>query len=187
MRRCTRSSRSLVAAIAVAVAAVPLAQVAHAGPAEPSVPSAIAVPAGQKLFLVAHAVGVQIYVCNETSGGFGWDFVAPRADLYDDSDKLVAIHFAGPTWQARDGSWVKGQVEKRVTVDPTAIQWLRLAFTSSAAGANGARLAGTTFIQRIATVGGLAPDPVTCNEETVGVTDEVPYTADYAFWKAIGD
>ena len=44
-------------------------------------------------------------------------------------------------------------------------------------------LAGTTFIQRIATVGGLAPAAATCNATTVGTRRAVPYTADYYFWK----
>ena len=34
--------------------------------------------------------------------------------------------------------------------------------------------------------GGLRPSAGTCNESTVGTTAEVPYTADYHFWKATG-
>jgi hypothetical protein len=98
--------RLLLAATLAAVAAWPFAQAAHAGPPEPEVPTAIAVPSGHKLFLVAHAVGVQIYSCNATEGGHGWALLAPRASLYDDNGKLVATHFGGPTWQARDGSRV---------------------------------------------------------------------------------
>ena len=47
--------------------------------------------------------------------------------------------------------------------------------------------AATTSIQRIATVGGLLPAASACNAETVGIVEEVPYTADYYFWKATGD
>jgi hypothetical protein len=68
-------------------------------------------------------------------------------------------------------------------VDPTAIPWLRLS-ASGTAGPDGDRLAGTTYIQRINTTGGLIPPPDTCNPGTVGNTNEVPYTADYYFWKA---
>jgi hypothetical protein len=35
-----------------------------------TVPDKIQVPAGNKVFLVGHAVGVQIYSCNATAGGF---------------------------------------------------------------------------------------------------------------------
>ena len=82
------------------------------------------------------------------------------------------------------GSKVFATLDKRVTVDPTAIPWLRLLAASPTAGSDGDRLAGTTYIQRIATTGGLAPAPATCNENTVGTVEEVPYTADYTFWKS---
>jgi hypothetical protein len=53
--------RLLLVGIAAAAAAVSVAQVAQAGPRPPSVPEAIQVPDGNKVFLVGHAVGVQIY------------------------------------------------------------------------------------------------------------------------------
>ena len=91
-------------------------------------------------------------------------------------------HFAGPTWQAKDGSRVVGQVEAPFPVDG-AIPWLRLAAASTAAGPDGDRLVDTTFIQRIATTGGLAPTAALCNSATAGTVAEIPYTADYYFWK----
>ena len=143
-------------------------------------PSDIAAPAGNKAFLDGHAVGVQIYSCNATATGYGWALVAPRANLYDRHHKLIATHFAGPTWQTKDGSKVVGQRVAGVNVDPTAIDWLLLKAASTTAG----RLAGTTFIQRINTTGGLVPAAADCNAATVGTQKEVPYTADYVFWKA---
>jgi hypothetical protein len=169
--------------VIVAVAAVwPLAQVAAAGPAEPVVPEDIAVPEGNKLFLVGHAEGVQIYSCNATPSGFSWGLVAPRANLYNDQGKLLMTHFGGPTWQARDGSKVVGRRDGQANVEG-AIPWLRLAAASTSAGPDGDRLAGTTYIQRIATTGGLAPAAAECNAATAGAQVEVPYTADYYFWK----
>jgi hypothetical protein len=41
----------------------------------------------------------------------------------------------------------------------------------------------TTFIQRVNTTGGLAPPASECNASTAGTQAEVPYTADYYFWK----
>jgi len=179
-----RFDRLLVAAVLAVAAALSLTQVAEAGPREPTVPDRLEPPAGTKLFLVGHAVGVQIYVCDATSGGFAWRFVAPRADLYGDNGKLIVTHFAGPTWQAKDGSTVVGQLAADpVTVDPTAIPWLLLSAKSTATGTGGDRLAHTTHIQRIATTGGLIPPAATCNATTVGTRAEVPYTADYYFWK----
>jgi hypothetical protein len=150
-------------------------QVARAKPAEPEVPSKIAVPAGNKLFLVGHAKGVQIYTCNGT--GTGWGPATPDAKLFDDKGKFVADHFAGPTWQYKGSKVVATRVDG-VTVDTTAIPWLLLKATSTTPGQFG----NTTFIQRVKTAGGLAPT-TPC---TPGEVKPVDYTADYYFWKATG-
>ena len=156
---------------------------ASASDDDPPVPERIQVEAGHKPFLLAHAVGVQIYACSATPNGPKWALVAPRADLYGDNGMLLATHFGGPTWQARDGSWVKAQRVDGVTVDPTAIPWLLLKATVKAAGPDGDRLAGTTYIQRLATTGGLEPAAAECDADVVGTEREIPYTADYRFWK----
>jgi opacity protein-like surface antigen len=162
--------RSLVAALLVLAAVAVPAQAAH-------VPTDVQVPKGHKKFLVSQAVGVQIYSCNGTA----WSFVAPRADLYDKHGRSqIGTHFAGPTWQTEDGSTVVGARAGGANVDPTAIDWLLLTATPTAPG----RLGDTTYIQRINTTGGRAPDAATCNAGTAGTTAEVPYTADYVFWKA---
>jgi hypothetical protein len=184
MRSILRFDRLLVAGIVAAAAAWPLAQAAQAGPAEPAVPTAIAVDDANKVFLVGHAVGVQIYSCNATAGGYRWGLVAPRAVLYDDSGKPIISHSGGPTWEAKDGSKVVGRRIDQVTVDETAIPWVKLAADPATAGPDGDRLADTTFIQRIATTGGLAPAPAECDVTTAGDVVEVAYTADYYFWKA---
>jgi hypothetical protein len=168
--------RVLPATIVAAAAAASLVQVAQAGPPPPSVPDPIIqVVDGSKVFLIGHAVGVQIYSCNGTA----WSFVAPRADLFDDHGKLIITHFAGPTWQTKDGSMVVGHAEASVSVDQTAIPWVRLSAASTTPG----RLGNTTNIQRIATTGGVAPPAADCNATTAGTVAEVPYTADYYFWK----
>jgi hypothetical protein len=145
-----------------------------------TVPTRVQVPAGHAPFLLAHAIGVQIYACSATPEGPRWQFVAPRAVLYGDHLQFLGTHFAGPTWQATDGSQVKGQRVDGVTVDPTAIPWLLLKATPTSAG----RLAPTTYIQRLATQGGLEPPATRCNAAAVGIDRHIPYTADYRFWKA---
>jgi len=176
--------RSLLAGICVAAAAAVAPQAPHAAPAPPEGPTDIAVADGNKPFLVGHAVGVQNYTCTTVSGGFAWGPATPSADLYDDRGRVIVTHFGGPSWRAKDGSTVVGRRDRGVTVDPTAIQWLRLSADSSTPGPDGDRLVGTTFIQRIATVGGLTPAAEQCNEATAGAAVPVPYTADYVFWKA---
>jgi hypothetical protein len=175
MSRSTRFHRMFPAAIVIAAVAaflVPMAQATQ--PPVPDVPADIQVPVGNTLFLVAHATGVQIYTCTAA----GWTFVAPRADLFDDHGKLIITHFAGPTWQAKDGSQAVGTVEKKVTPDLTAVAWLRLK-----AATTPGLLGRTTYIQRIATAGGIAPVAATCTAANLNEISEVPYTADYTFWK----
>ena len=100
---------------------------------------------------------------------------------------LIATHVAGPTWQARDGSRVVGRrVGEPETVDASAIPWLLLSAAATTAGPDGDRLAGTTFIQRTATTGGLTPNAGACHAGTATTVEEVPYTADYHCWKATG-
>ena len=176
--------RILLAGVVAAAAALPAAAVA--GPAAPSVPGDIAVPAGHKAYLVAHADGVQIYDCMSAPGGYAWRLAAPRATLTDDNGKTLGSHYGGPTWEARDGSRVVAKRDGFVNVDPTAIDWLRLVADSTTAGADGDRFAGTSYIQRINTAGGLAPAAPDCNEDTMAERREIPYSADYVFFKATG-
>ena len=142
--RSNRSTRLLMGGIAAAAATLSVAPVAEARPAAPPVPSQIDVPDGNKVSLIGHGVGVQIYSCNETAGGLDWAFVAPRADLFDRHGRLIITHFGGPTWRAKDGSSVVGQVEAAVTVDPAAVPWLRLAATPAPDSRHGGRLARTS-------------------------------------------
>ena len=165
----------LTAAIGLGVAGA--AQADNVTP--PSVPSTtLQPPKGHKPFKVGHAVGVQIYTCLGTA----WSSATPRADLYNDNGKKKWIHFGGPTWQHKDGSTVVGLTPAagNVTVNPNAIPWLLLAAKSTAAGPFGDMMVQTTYIQRVNTTGGLAP-VLPC---VTGTVQEVPYTADYYFWKA---
>jgi hypothetical protein len=134
-----------------------------------------------KVHFVGHAIGFQIYTWNGTS----WGNAVPDATLYDDDGNVVATHFGtpnGPAWRSNSGSQVVGKLPPaRVTVDQTAIQWLRL----DAGSTQGPGIfANTTFIQRVHTVGGLAPfDPGT----QIGQVAPVPYTADYFFYRHSND
>jgi hypothetical protein len=179
----SRRLRRAAGALCVAVALTSAAGVAQAS--EPGIPTDIQVQDGHKMYLEAHATGVQIYTCVAAGDGYAWGPATPRADLYADNGNLIGKHYGGPTWEARDGSKVVAKREAGVTVDPTAIPWLRLAATSVTAGPDGDRFAGTKYIQRVATTGGLAPAASDCTAATAGTKKEIGYTADYRFWKAI--
>ncbi len=179
------SSRRLRRA-AVSAAVVLAAGAGAAQAAEPGIPTDIQIPEGNKMYLEVHATGVQIYDCVAVAGGHAWSAATPRAELYGDNGKLIGSHYGGPTWEARDGSKVVAKRDAGVTVDPTAIPWLRLAVTSTSAGPDGGRLAGTTWIQRVNTAGGLVPAAADCDADAAGTREEIPYSADYRFWKATG-
>jgi hypothetical protein len=176
--------RLIVAALAAAAALVPAA--ALAGPAAPEVPEAIAVTGPHKPYLVAHAEGVQIYACTAVAGGHAWRLLAPRATLTGDNGKVIGSHYGGPKWEARDGSIVAAARDAGASVDATAVDWLRLKATSATAGPDGDRLTATTYIQRIHTVGGVAPAAAGCDADSIAEQREIPYSADYVFFKATG-
>jgi hypothetical protein len=133
-------------------------------------------PVGSTLVLHAFGIGVQIYHWNGTS----WGAPTPSATLYADAggNGQVATHFAGPTWQSNSGSTVVGTVANRCTVDPASIQWLSLTGVATGDGI----FAKVTFIQRLNTVGGLAPSTP---GSVIGQEARVPYTADYLFYDAL--
>jgi hypothetical protein len=148
------------------------------GPVLPPGCEALQVPAGNEVSFHAYAVGFQIYRWNSSTNA--WVFVAPAAVLYSSPHlrHQVGTHFAGPTWQSNSGSSVLGARLLGATPDPTAIPWLLLRAVSSAGPGI---FAGTTFVQRVNTVGGLAPARAGAFDgEEVGV----PYTAQYYFYRA---
>jgi len=149
--------------------------------APPEVPAALRPPAGQALYLEALATGVQIYECSQkTASGYEWAFKAPEASLADRSGRPLGKHYAGPTWEAGDGSTVVGQVAGR---DPgptsTAIPWLLLSAKSNSGSGT---FSAAKSIQRVATVGGVAP-AAACAGSNLKEVARVPYTATYYFYR----
>ena len=77
--------------------------------ASPQVPKELQPPAGEQLLVQVHAKGDQVYVCKEGVTEFAWNLKAPEAQLFDNDDKPFGKHFAGPSWEAKDGSRVTGK------------------------------------------------------------------------------
>jgi hypothetical protein len=142
-----------------------------------AVPPLLAPQQGAILLGKYAAKGVQIYICRAKEATNEWAFKAPEAKLVDAEDRPFAKHYAGPSWEAPDGSKAVGKVlANEPAPKPGAIPWLLLSAESSASGA----LAGVRFVQRINTAGGVAPSGA-C--PTVGAEQRVDYTADYIFYK----
>lgn len=142
----------------------------------PGICDSVQVPPGNKVAFHAYALGVQIYKWN----GASWVFVAPEATLYASHNYRgkVGTHYAGPTWESNSGSNVIGRRLAGCSVDSTAVDWLLLeAISTDGPGV----FNGTTYIQRVNTVGGKAP---TIPGGFVGAEARVPYTAEYYFYRA---
>jgi hypothetical protein len=151
----------------------------------PPLPSPkLAVPEGNQLAFFFDALGVQIYSCQATASGHAWTFVAPEASLFNPRGKLVVKHFGGPTWQSvADGSKVVATKVDEFTDDPASIPELLL-IASSHEGKG--VMADVTYIQRLETVGGIAPTS-TCDAVNAGATARVPYSSTYYFYRKACD
>jgi uncharacterized protein DUF3455 len=148
--------------------------------ARPDVPDKLSPPATEKLILQAHATGDQIYVCQPgPDQKLAWNLKAPDAQLFDSQNKVIAKHFAGPTWKHNDGSEVVGKVSARAdSPDANAIPWLLL--TAASHTGDGA-FAKVTFIQRLHTKGGQPPQ-TGCDDAHRNAETKSAYSADYYFY-----
>jgi len=181
---------------------IALPQVAHAQHlTPPAVPDRLQPPDGNVLFLIGHAFGTQDYVCAASGSGVAFVLTTPEAVLFDNPARRVVNHFFSPnpveggtiraTWQStRDSSVFWGKLDASATfqtdpdfVSPDAIAWLLLSQAGVLQGVGGGNtLAVASFVQRVNTVGGLAPS-IGCNSPAdIGHTAFVPYEADYVFY-----
>ena len=179
----------------------------------PPVPDQIQVPEGAEPFLVGHARGTQNYVCLPSGAGFAWTLFTPEATLSRDSGKQIITHFFAPNpcepninpkveavggtiraaWQYLDTStiWAFATPEHTATTvtDPDfvkqgAVAWLLLTVSGAKDGPTGGdTLTNTTFVQRVNTVGGLAPSTGCGSLDDVGREAFMPYRADYVFYE----
>jgi hypothetical protein len=149
------------------------------------IPENLRVPAGNRLFLHVYAKGVQIYRCEQNrndTNSYTWIFVAPAADLFTDANykTFAGKHYAGPVWELSDSSKVIGKkLQQTDPADSNAIPWLLL---SASSGSGSGALSSTTFIQRVNTKGG-KPGPIPADKAHAGSRIEVPYTAEYLFYR----
>jgi hypothetical protein len=152
--------------------------------AAPTVPIQLRVPATQTLIENLHGTGAQIYVCQATKSDpsqFEWSFKQPEAELFTKGGKKIGKHYAGPTWEANDGSKVIGEAMAHSdSPRPNSIPWLLL--RAKVIARNGL-FTDVQFIQRLNTVGGNAPT-AGCRQDQAGQQLRASYTADYLFYGA---
>jgi len=138
------------------------------------VPVALAAP-GETVVATFHAEGAQIYDCKADAGGkLTWQFREPIATLLL-GGKTVGRHYAGPNWEASDGSTVTGKaVANAPGSTPNDIPWLKLDVIDHRGAGT---LSVVTTVQRINTHGGVVNG--VCDR--AGAYQSAPYSADYVF------
>jgi Protein of unknown function (DUF3455) len=170
-----RSFRILASTLLLAAACATLS---HSSAAQ-QLPPQLQPPANEQLLLQVHAKGDQVYICQEGVTQFVWTLKAPDAQLFDKDGKPFGKHFAGPSWQAADGSRVTGKAVANVpSPDSDSIPWL-LATIVSHDGSG--VLSRATTIRRLNTKGGKAPASG-CDAAHAGQEIRSPYSADYLFY-----
>ena len=146
------------------------------------VPESLRVPAGNIVATELHGAGVQIYICQAKKDDptkYEWALKAPDARLTNAAGREVGRHYAGPTWEASDGSRVIGKLEQKKDAPGAAdIPWLLLSAKSNEGKGQFARV---TFIQRLDTQGGKAPLEG-CDAAHAGQEKRVEYEATYLFY-----
>ena len=152
-------------------------------PSAPAVPSVLRVPPGHTLLVKAEATGVQIY--KSVAGPdrtLAWVLEAPLADLFSREGQKVGSHYAGPSWEARDGSTVTRDQAQAVqtAAAPNAqhdIPWLLIKV--QAVGDPEGAFTKVVYIQRVDTHGGQAPAEA---PRRAGTQVGVAYRAIYYFY-----
>ena len=158
--------------LAVAVAAC------IALPAAAQAPKEVTPPAG-KAAMTYKGAGMLGWECKNTDGKFAWAGPVPDAKLTDKGGKEVGKYYPGPTWELTDGSKITG---KQLATAPGAAGAIPLQLVEAAPATGKGALEGVTHIQRLNTVGGVAPAEA-CDAAKVGTKKQVGYSADYVFWK----
>jgi len=153
-----------------------------------TIPAAVAAPTNNTIILHVYAKGVQVYQCTQDpkdTSHYVWTFREPKATLFSSADykQTVGKHYLNttknPTWELSDGSLICGvKLQQASSPDSVAIPWLLLrGIAESGKGS----LTNVVFIQRLYTHGGLAPKMADRSQK--GQTLQVPYTAEYLFYK----
>ena len=187
------TSRQLVAASSV-LAVFVLTACGSMSPAKPmmasmysqaSLPAAVQVPVGHKVAMETVGAGDITYQCSskkDMAGQFEWVFVGPDAKLNDRSGKQIGKYYGPPaTWESMDGSKLTGA---QVAVAPSSAGNIPLQLVKANPAMGSGAMMGVTYIQRVATSGGVAP-AAACGASNAGNKQIVRYQADYIFYKAV--
>lgn len=164
-------------AVAGAFASITIFGAAPVLAAPKKIPDILKVPPGNVLLLRTDGRGTQKYTCPVSATSSATPHAILRVGRHEGD--LVSIHFAGPSWQALDGSSVVGDGPKAkhfTAPDPDGVDWLLLPAKSTTGNGEFSRV---SFIQRLFTNGG-KPPAEGCRPGQTEVL--VEYPAQYLFY-----
>ncbi len=137
---------------------------------------AVQAPAGNKVAMETVGMGEITYQCGakaNTPGQFEWVFVGPDAKLMDRNGKQVGKYYGPPaTWESMDGSKVTAT---QLAVAPASSGSIPLQLVKANPAMGSGAMTGTTYIQRVATQGGVAPSmAVRCRQRRHQAGRQIP-------------
>ncbi|GGJ88007.1 DUF3455 domain-containing protein [Pseudomonas matsuisoli] len=152
--------------------------------AQNELPEPVRVPDGNTVAMETVGVGQITYECGpkaDMPGQMGWEFKGPKAALNDRNGKQVGTYYGPPaTWESQDGSKLTGT---QVATAPAGAGNIPYQLVKANPAEGKGAMTGVTYIQRVATKGGVAPAK-SCSEANKGAREVVDYQADYLFWTA---
>jgi hypothetical protein len=150
-----------------------------------SLPQAVRVPSGHRIAMETVGVGEISYQCQAKQGAAGtyeWVFGGPKASLASRDGATVGSYYGPPaTWESMDGSKLTGT---QVAVAPAGSGNIPYQLVKANPAMGKGAMTGVTYIQRVATRGGVAP-MLPCTAATAGGVEIVKYQADYIFWSGM--
>lgn len=148
-------------------------------------PAAVQVPAGHRVAMETVGSGSITYECRpkkDMANAHEWVFIGPEAKLSDRQSMVVGRYWGPPaTWAHQDGSQLTAT---QVAVAPAGAGAIALQLVKAQPATGMGAMQGVSYIQRVATRGGVAPASV-CDAATAGSRQQVGYQADYIFWKPV--
>jgi len=148
-------------------------------------PDPVKVPAGHVVAMETVGAGDITYECRVKAnmpGQHEWVFVGPEAKLMDRMGAQVGKYYGPPaTWESMDGSKITAT---QVAVAPNGTDNIPYQLVKANPATGMGKMQGVSYIQRIATRGGIAP-AMPCAAGNMGAKQVVKYQADYIFYRAM--
>ena len=154
-----------------------------------TIPAEVRVPAGHRVMLETVGIGEITYECRtkaNMAGQFEWVFVGPDAKLMNRAGTVIGKYYGPPaTWEHSDASKLTGA---QLAVAPAGAGKIPFQLVKANAATGGMTPQGTgammgiSYVQRTATIGGVAPSSA-CDATNTGSKEIVKYQADYIFWQ----